>query len=93
MLAGMEMRDRSLPMDCLRISHSEKDWFTGCGAGSLARGTNAASSSAQSSADASDTASSSESDPSSSPTVSRSRSPSSDARGVTLVAAACADTK
>ena len=29
MLAGMEMRDRSLPMDCLRISHSEKDWFTG----------------------------------------------------------------
>ena len=38
MFAGIEMRDRSLPMFLRSRSQIENDWFSGCGAGKRSRG-------------------------------------------------------
>mmetsp|Transcript_2735 Transcript_2735/g.9577 ORF Transcript_2735/g.9577 Transcript_2735/m.9577 type:complete len:282 (-) Transcript_2735:1705-2550(-) len=38
MFAGMDIRDKSLPIDCFSMDQREKLWFRGCGAGRRSRG-------------------------------------------------------
>ena len=51
MFAGMEMRDKSLPMFLRSKSQMEKDWFSGCGAGKRSRFARPYASSSSSSSD------------------------------------------